>query len=67
MNTSKNFPKPIQSLKDSQKNQNEEYQMRNQLISPRFEIATFNNLSGTKLQNSLLFLMYSHDNETLII
>ncbi|CAM3926240.1 hypothetical protein FLWE109334_00290 [Flavobacterium weaverense] len=39
----------------------------NELIDSRFGVSINDNLAQTKVPNSLLFLMYSKENETLFI
>jgi hypothetical protein len=39
----------------------------NELIHPRFGVAETDNVAEKKAPNSLLFLMYSKENETLFI
>jgi hypothetical protein len=67
MNTSKYISRTIQFLKDSMTKNNKEIQSKNELIHPRFELTTTNELENKKVPNSLLFLMYSKENETLFI
>jgi hypothetical protein len=42
-------------------------QTKNELIHPRFEIEKDNALTQKSVSNSLLFLMYSKENETLFV
>ncbi|WP_348813036.1 hypothetical protein [Flavobacterium maritimum] len=67
MNTSKYISRAIQFLKDSMAKNNKEIQSKNELIHPRFELSSTNDLENTKVPDSLLFLMYSKENETLFI
>jgi hypothetical protein len=67
MNTSKYISRTIQFLKDSMTKNNKEIQSKNELIHPRFELTITNELENKKVPNSLLFLMYSKENETLFI
>jgi hypothetical protein len=67
MNTSKYISRTIQFLKDSMTKNNKEIQSKNELIHPRFELTATNELENKKEPNSLLFLMYSKENETLFI
>ncbi|MFV8369104.1 hypothetical protein [Flavobacterium sp. LB2R40] len=69
MSTTKYFPKTFQLLRSinfRRKNENE-YDSKNELIHPRFEISKNDALAQKKVPNSLLFLMYSKENETLFI
>jgi hypothetical protein len=40
---------------------------KNELVHPRFEIDKDNALTQKSVSNSLLFLMYSKENETLFV
>lgn len=42
-------------------------QTNNELIDPRFEIKKDDTLTQKNVSNSLLFLMYSKENETLFV
>jgi hypothetical protein len=42
-------------------------QTKNELIHPRFEIEKDNAVTQKSVSNSLLFLMYSKENETLFV
>lgn len=44
-----------------------ESQTNNELIHPRFEIKKDDTLTQKNVSNSLLFLMYSKENETLFV
>lgn len=46
---------------------NTNVQTKNELIHPRFEIEKDNALTQKSVSNSLLFLMYSKENETLFV
>ncbi|RKS99815.1 hypothetical protein [Flavobacterium sp. 123] len=67
MNTSKYISKTIQFLKDSITRTNKESQLKNELIHPRFELTTTNASIKKEVPDTLLFLMYSKENEALFI
>jgi hypothetical protein len=46
---------------------NANFQTKNELIHPRFEIEKDNAMNQKSVSNSLLFLMYSKENETLFV
>jgi hypothetical protein len=54
----------IQNIKSTEK-KNYDYQFHSELISPRFEIRSSVSFKPKKAANSLLFLMYSQENEIL--
>jgi len=60
MKTAKFFRKGFLFLNKFKRNKNDE--STNELIDPRFEIKT-NNSAQKKVPNSLLYLMYSKENE----
>lgn len=69
MSTTKYFLKTFQLLKSinfRNKKQNEN-NSKNKLIHPRFEISKNDALAQKIVPNSLLFLMYSQENEALFI
>lgn len=67
MNTSKYISKTIQFLKDSITRTNKESQLKNELIHPRFKLTTTNASIKKEVPDTLLFLMYSKENEALFI
>ena len=69
MSTTKYFTKTFQVLKsiDFRKKKEKENNSKNQLIHPRFEISKNDALAQKTVPNSLLFLMYSQENEALFI
>ncbi|MFV8270767.1 hypothetical protein ACNQGP_12660 [Flavobacterium sp. GT2N3] len=69
MSTLKYFPKTIQLLKGFRsKNKTEkESDLKNELTNPRFEISKNDPLAQKTVPNSLLFQMYSKENEELFI
>jgi hypothetical protein len=46
---------------------NNQNDSKNELIHPRFEVSNEDAVKQTKVSNSLLFLMYSKENETLFV
>jgi hypothetical protein len=69
MSTIKYFPKTFQVLKsiDFRNKKEKENNSKNELIHPRFEISKNDALAQKIVPNSLLFLMYSQENEALFI
>jgi hypothetical protein len=69
MSTTKYFPKTFQVLKsiDFRNKKVKEKNSKNELIHPRFEISKNDALAQKIVPNSLLFLMYSQENEALFI
>ena len=69
MSTAKYFPKTFQVLKsiDFRNKKGKENDLTNELIHPRFEISKNDALAQKTVPNSLLFLMYSQENEALFI
>ena len=69
MSTIKYFPKTFQKLKsiDFKNKKKKENNSKNELIHPRFEISKNDALAQKIVPNSLLFLMYSQENEALFI
>jgi hypothetical protein len=67
MNTSKYFTKTIQFLTDLKNKNSEKHAIENELIDRRFEIQPKDALAKAEVSRSLLFLMYSKENETLFI
>ncbi|SFE87422.1 hypothetical protein [Flavobacterium xueshanense] len=69
MSTTKYFTKTFQVLKsiDFRKKKEKENNFKNELIHPRFEISKNDALAQKTVPNSLLFLMYSQENEALFI
>ena len=69
MNTMKNLLKSFSLLeritKSSKKDQ--AHVSENELIHPRFEILKNDAVAQKRVSNSLLFLMYSQENEALFI
>lgn len=69
MSTTKYFPKTFQVLKsiDFRNKKEKDNDSKNELIHPRFEISKNDALAQKTVPNSLLFLMYSQENEALFI
>jgi hypothetical protein len=69
MRTLKNFPRTFRLLKNfSFRNRTENNNdLKNDLIHPRFEVSKNDPLAEKIVSNSLLFLMYSEENEELFI
>lgn len=70
MSTTKYFPKTFQlveSINFRNKEEEKEDDSKNELIHPRFEISKNDALAQKTVPNSLLFLMYSQENEALFI
>ena len=69
MSATKYFTKTFQVLKsiDFRKKKEKENNSKNELIHPRFEISKNDALAQKTVPNSLLFLMYSQENEALFI
>jgi hypothetical protein len=67
MSTVKYFTKKIQFLTDLKRKNSREQTIKNKLIDRRFKLATTDDLAKAKASKSLLFLMYSKENETLFI
>ena len=68
MSATKYFAKAFQLLKSVNfGNKTEEIHSPNELIDSRFEISKNDPIAQKKVPNSLLFLMYSKENETLFI
>ncbi len=69
MSASKYFPRTLRllrefSLRNETENRNDS---KNELIHPRFEITKNDPAAQKMAASSLLFLMYSKENETLFI
>ena len=69
MSATKYFTKTFQVLKsiDFKRKNEKENSSKNELIHPRFEISKNDALAQKIVPNSLLFLMYSQENEALFI
>lgn len=69
MSTTKYFLKTFRSLKslNFRNKKNYESDSSNELIHPRFEISNDDVLARKLVPNSLLFLMYSEENEALFV
>ena len=69
MSTIKYFPKTFQLLEriNNRNKKQKENDSKNELIHPRFEISKNDALAQKIVPNSLLFLMYSQENEALFI
>ncbi len=69
MSTTKYFLKTFRSLKslNFRNKKNYESDSNNELIHPRFEISNDDVLARKLVPNSLLFLMYSEENEALFV
>ena len=69
MSTTKYFPKTFDLLKriDQTPKKEKENVSKNELIHPRFEVSKNDPLAQKSVPNSLLFLMYSQENEALFI
>ncbi|WP_426064457.1 hypothetical protein [Flavobacterium sp. DSP2-3-1] len=69
MSATKYFTKTFQVLKsiDFKSKKEKENSSKNELIHPRFEISKNDALAQKTVPNSLLFLMYSQENEALFI
>ena len=69
MSATKYFTKTFQVLKsiDFKRKNEKENSSKNELIHPRFEISKNDALAQKTVPNSLLFLMYSQENEALFI
>lgn len=69
MSTTKYFPKTVALLERiSFNSKKEKYSdSKNELIHPRFEVSKNDALAQKTVPNSLLFLMYSQENEALFI
>ncbi|WP_426090300.1 hypothetical protein [Flavobacterium sp. DSR3-2] len=69
MSATKYFTKTFQVLKsiDFKRKKEKESSSKNELIHPRFEISKNDALAQKTVPNSLLFLMYSQENEALFI
>jgi len=69
MSTNKYFPKTFQLLEriNNRNEKQKENDSKNELIHPRFEISKNDALAQKIVPNSLLFLMYSQENEALFI
>ncbi|KIA82715.1 hypothetical protein [Flavobacterium sp. AED] len=69
MRTLKYFPRTFRLLKNfSFRNKTENSSdSKNELIHPRFEVSKNDPLAQKIVPNSLLFLMYSEENEELFI
>ncbi|MFV8373426.1 hypothetical protein [Flavobacterium sp. LB2P74] len=69
MSTSKHFPKTLRLLKGFtfRTKTEKESDSKNELTNPRFEISKNDPSAQKKVPNSLLFQMYSKENEELFI
>ena len=69
MSTTKYFPKTFQLLEriNSRNKKQKENDSENALIHPRFEISKNDALAQKLVPTSLLFLMYSQENDALFI
>ncbi|RTY86385.1 hypothetical protein [Flavobacterium sp. RSP15] len=69
MSTTKYFIKTFRLLKsiNFRNKKEKENDSKNELIHPRFEISKNDVLAQKIVPNSLLFLMYSQENEALFI
>ena len=69
MSATKYFTKTFQVIKsiDFKRKKEKENSFKNELIHPRFEISKNDALAQKTVPNSLLFLMYSQENEALFI
>ena len=69
MSISKYFPKTFQLLKgfSFRTKTEKENDSKNELTNPRFEISKNDSLAQKIVPNSLLFQMYSKENEELFI
>lgn len=69
MSTTKYFIKTFRLLKsiNFRNKKEKENDSKNELIHPRFEISKNDVLAQKIVTNSLLFLMYSQENEALFI
>ncbi|RTY75966.1 hypothetical protein EKM02_05775 [Flavobacterium sp. RSP49] len=69
MSTTKYFTKTFRLLKsiNFRNKKEKENDSKNELIHPRFEISKNDVLAQKIVPNSLLFLMYSQENEALFI
>ncbi len=69
MSTTKYFSKTFQLLKSLNfiNKKNYENDSKNELIHPRFEISKDDVLARKLVPSSLLFLMYSEENEELFV
>jgi hypothetical protein len=67
MNTSKYFTKTIQFLTDLKDKNSDKHIIENELTDLRFLIASKDDLAKAEVSKSLLFLMYSKENDTLFI
>jgi hypothetical protein len=67
MNTSKYFMKTIQFLTDLKDKNSDKHIIENELTDLRFLIASKDDLAKVEVSKSLLFLMYSKENDTLFI
>ena len=63
----KYFSKAFQLLQDIKTRLNKNIQPKNELIHPRFEITKNDALAQKIVPNSLLFLMYSKENEAFFV
>ncbi|WP_394775906.1 hypothetical protein [Flavobacterium sp.] len=67
MSTLNYFTKTFSSLKNLRTKRNNPPPPTNELVHPRFGISEADKTAEKKESNSLLFLMYSKENETLFI
>ncbi len=69
MSTLKNFPKTLRLLKgfSFRTKTKKENDSKNELTNPRFEISKNDPLAQKTVPSSLLFQMYSKENEELFI
>jgi hypothetical protein len=67
MNTSKYFTKIIEFLTNLKNKNSVRDTVENELTDRRFEITPTNELAKVAVSKSLLFLMYSKENEVLFI
>lgn len=69
MSTTKFFPRTFQLIEriNGRNKKHKENDSENALIHPRFEISKNDAVAQKAVPNSLLFLMYSQENEALFI
>ena len=67
MNPSRHLARTFRFLRGTRAQDGTNTRPQNELIHPRFEMTTTNATAKGKTPNSLLFLMYSTENDTLFI
>ena len=67
MNPSKHLARTFRFLKGSRTQDHTDTHSKNELIHPRFEMTITDTAEKGKVPDSLLFLMYSKENDTLFI